>query len=700
MMQSGDPNLRGAYWDGEGVNFTLYSALAESVDLCLFDAHGNETKRFALPGYDDGVWHGYLPGCNHGQHYGYRVHGQYQPAQGLRFNANKLLIDPYARALHGRFSMFPEAMFDFDTDCRTGEMQINTLDSAYCMPKCVVTARQAFQAAARSATARPNIPWSKSIIYEANVRGFTMRHPAVPESERGKFRAMGNAAILDYLKALGITAIELMPVHAFVDEAFLVSRGLKNFWGYNSINFFTPEARYASDNAITEFREMVDAIHDAGIEVILDVVYNHTGESDRYGPTLSFRGIDNLAYYRTAPNDPGQYVNHTGCGNTLNMGHHRVQELVLDSLRYWHQEMGVDGFRFDLATVLGRSADSFEPDHALLRKITHDDVLKGVKLIAEPWDIAPDGYQLGQFPRGWAEWNDRYRDSVRRFWRGDSGQIGELAQRLHGSTDLFEAGGRGPYSSINFITSHDGFSLTDVVSYDCRHNLANHENNRDGHAHNFSRNYGIEGETNIPSINNLRRRQRLNMFATLLLSQGTPMLLAGDEWGNSQYGNNNAYAQDNKIGWLDWSRLDTDTDFQTQVRKLIALRLDTALLRQQQHLHGQSPTIKTLPSIAWLHPNGNQMTTSDWAQAQSMTVMLTNPNKPKNADENLQPQPKTIAILLNASEHVVNFTLPEILPPNPWLLAFSSSDTLQNQPHNLVWQLQDFSVACLRQGWF
>ncbi len=686
IMQRGDPDSLGASWDGEGVNFALYSSLAEAVELCLFDEQGNETARFMLTN-QAAVWHGYLPGYKPGQRYGYRVHGQYQPEQGLRCNANKLLIDPYARALDGVLCWSP-AVFDFDPDSPLTERRINMLDSASCVPKCVVTAIQQ-----RQTTPRPHIAWSKTIIYEANVRGFTMRHPAIPESERGKFRALCNAEILNYLKALGITAIELMPVHSFIDEGFLVKRGLNNFWGYNSINFFTPEARYAGDNAITEFREMVNAIHDAGIEVILDVVYNHTAESDQCGPTLSFRGIDNLTYYRTLPNDAGHYVNHTGCGNTLNVDHPRVQELVLASLRYWHKDMGVDGFRFDLAPVLGRGADGFQSNHALLTKITDDAVLKDVKLIAEPWDMAPDGYQLGRFPRAWAEWNDRYRDSVRRFWRGDS-EAGEFAGRLHGSADLFEADGRNPNASINFITSHDGFSLTDVVSYEAKHNLANGEDNHDGHAHNFSRNYGIEGETAQQTIHNQRHRQRLNMLATLLLSQGTPMLLAGDEFGNSQYGNNNAYAQDNEIGWLDWSGLATDADFQAQVRKLIELRHDTALLRQPQYLPGQSSQAKG-STIAWHHPDGSPMIDSDWAQAQSLTVILAN----SDHQEYLQDKTSVLVMMLNASESTTTFTLPEVSPSNPWRLAFSS-DTLPSQPANRldnhIWQLQARSIVCLR----
>ncbi len=688
-IESGCATPLGAYWDGEGVNFALYSSRAEAVELCLFDEQCNETACFMLPERDDAIWHGYLPTCQPGQRYGYRVHGAYQPAQGLRFNANKLLIDPYARALDGVMSWAPP-VFDFKSECVVEEMRINTLDSAPYVPKSVVTAKQHFPT-----VSRPHTAWSKTIIYEANVRGFTLRHPAVSEAERGRFRAMCHAEILDYLKALGITAVELMPVHSFIDEVFLMKRGLNNFWGYNSINFFTPAARYAGGDAITEFREMVDAIHDAGIEVILDVVYNHTGESDQHGPTLSFRGIDNLAYYRTCPNAPGHYVNHSGCGNTLNVDHPHVQELVLASLRYWHEEMGVDGFRFDLAPVLGRSADCFRADHVLLEKIAHDDVLKGVKLIAEPWDIGTDGYQLGQFTHAWAEWNDRYRDSVRRFWRGDAGEAGELAKRLHGSADMFEAGGRMPNASINFISSHDGFSLRDVVSYESRHNLHNGENNHDGHTHNFSRNYGIEGTTNQAEINHLRRRQRLNMLATLLLSQGTPMLLAGDEFGNSQGGNNNAYAQDNEIGWLDWSGLTTDPDFQTQVRKLINLRLNTDLLRQPQYLYAQSDAdadVGGRVGVAWQHPNGRPMMPADWQQAHSLAVILTSSDVHKNPQANTD----MLAILLNAYEHPIHFTLPEVVPPNIWQLVFSSSELLSTQSNSHIWQIQEHAIALLK----
>jgi glycogen operon protein len=544
MIETGKSQQPGSHWDGKGVNFALYSSSAEAVELCLFDERFQEIQRLLLPDCTDGIWHGYLPGCSPGQRYGYRVQGAWAPAEGLRHNPAKLLIDPYARLLDGGFSWSP-AVFDFDPDSSGDPWLINPLDSAAFVPKSVVSGP-----VAQALSPSPRIAWSEVVILEANVRGFTMKHPGVPEADRGRFLGLSNGEILDYLKALGITSVELMPVHAFIDENFLVKRGLKNYWGYNTINFFTPESRYAGRNAVGEFREMVNAIHDAGMEVILDVVYNHTGEGDGRGPSLSFRGIDNLAYYRTEPGQPAEYINDTGCGNTLNVDHPRVQELVLDSLRYWRRDMGVDGFRFDLAPVLGRTPGGFDGCHPLLEKIRFDPQLEGSRMIAEPWDPGPGGYQLGHFSQRFAEWNDRFRDTVRRFWRGDTGQLSKLAKRLHGSADLFEPSGRGAAASINFITSHDGYTLADLVSYEQRHNQSNGEDNRDGHTHNYSSNHGAEGDTDDDSIIRLRRRQRINLLATLLLSQGTPMLLAGDEFGNTQQGNNNAYAQDNETGWL------------------------------------------------------------------------------------------------------------------------------------------------------
>ncbi len=686
MIEKGRPAPLGASWDGDGVNFALYSEGAESIELCFYDADDRETNRVALPDQTDAVWHGYVPGCEPGQAYGYRVHGHYAPADGLRYNANKLLIDPYARQLRGEFLWSP-AVFDFEPDGPNGEMQLNDADSAPFVPKSVVTGD-----APTAARNRPRIPWSEAIIYEANLRGFTMRHPTIPESDKGVFRGMRNGQILDYLTSLGITSLELMPVHAFIDEHFLHRRGLRNLWGYNTINFFAPAQRYLGGDDICAFREMVDAIHNAGIEVILDVVYNHTGESDRFGPTLSFRGIDNLSYYRTLPGNPGEYINDTGCGNTINVDHPVVRNLIINSLRYWTEQMGVDGFRFDLAPVLGRDTEQFSNQHAFFQSIEADAVLKNLKLIAEPWDPGPGGYQLGNFPPEWAEWNDRYRDTARQFWRGDADQARELAKRLHGSADLFEAGGRKPSASINFVASHDGFSLADVVSYESRHNEANGQDNRDGHEHNYSRNYGVEGKTEDTSINVIRRRQRLNMLATLLLSQGTPMLLAGDEFGNCQSGNNNAYAQDNETGWLDWSGADTNSKFLNNVCDLIRLRRTMPLVRQSNYLHAHSSNGQNCSDIEWLAPSGRIIEDSDWHALSAMSLLLTHTDEVNSTDT----KTLAVAILLNASEQAVEFTLR--LPTNEasWQVAFSSSDEPPTQTTGCSWLLMDRSTAFLR----
>jgi len=689
MIQAGSPEHLGAHWDGQGVNFALYSSSASAVELCLFDASGQQIQCFNLSAHHDGVWAGYLPACEPGQRYGYRAHGPWAPELGLRFNPSKLLIDPYARALEGSVQ-WTGAILDYDHSTIGGSLKPNQTDSADSMPKCVVTGHFA-----EFSAARPRIPWTETIIYEANVRGYTMRHPDIPEQDRGKFRGLSNGKILEYLKALGITSLELMPVHTMIDEGFLVGQGLKNFWGYNSINFFTPEARYASGDAGLEFREMVDAIHEAGIEVILDVVYNHTGEGGGRGPTLSFRGIDNLAYYRTDPENPGYYINDTGCGNTINADHPRVQSLVIDSLVYWHRDMGVDGFRFDLAPVLGRSALGFSPSHDLLRRINDDPFLSATRLIAEPWDPGPGGYQLGQFPSHWTEWNDRYRDKVRRFWRGDEDQLSGLARRLHGSSDIFEASGRPPQASINFVTSHDGFTLRDLVSYEERHNEANGENNRDGHSHNLSINHGVEGETGNPEVNQLRRRQRLNIMATLLLSKGTPMLLAGDEFGNTQSGNNNAYAQDNGTGWLDWSGIEDDPDFLHQVQALIKLRSKMPHTRRSTYPHGSDHNGDGLRDIEWLHPGGMRMQEEQWHHGHALTLFFP---EMKNSRPGGQQNPEhglvAVAIMLNAAAESREFHLPEISQAGRWKLAFHSSDSTPPQPGPGVWNLISRSMAC------
>ena len=653
MIEAGSPAPLGATPDHDGTNFALYSEVAQRVELCLFDNAGQPLSRHELSGNTGPVWHGYLPGCQPGQRYGYRVHGIYHPAEGLRCNPSKLLIDPYARALAGQFR-WHKAVFDR-----------NDLDSAPYLPKCVVVGPTG-----DPPNNRPRIPWPEMIFYEANVRGFTMRHPAVAREDRGKFAGMRNAEVIEYIKALGVTSLELMPVHAFIDEHHLAKQGLRNFWGYNSISFFAPSPRYAQSDAIAEFRDMVRCLHDAGIEVVLDVVYNHTAEGDTNGPTLGFRGLDNLAYYRTEPGSPNDYVNDTGTGNTINVDHPAVQQLILDSLHYWHRDMGVDGFRFDLATVLGRTRHGFSQQHPLLDAISEDEALHDAVMVAEPWDPGPGGYQLGCFPNRWSEWNDRFRDDVRRFWRGDDGVASNFAKRLHGSGDLFERNNRPPSASVNLVTSHDGFTLADVVSYEHRHNEANGEDNKDGHSHNFSSNYGVEGPTDDAGILALRRRQRLNMLATLLVSQGSPLLLAGDEFGNTQFGNNNAYAQDNETSWLDWSLLDEDPDFVEQVRTLIRLRRDEPLLRSVHYLHGES-------EIRWQTPAGRNMAANDWRDAQAFSLLL--------GDGEL-------VVLINGSGADSPFSLPaegyEVLFSTAEALAADAVETL----------LPALSVAVLRQS--
>ena len=647
MIEKGSPETLGPSPDNDGTNFALYSSIAERVELCLFDDQGAQTERHDLPDCIDGVWHGYLPRCAPGQRYGYRVHGPYDPSRGLRCNASKLLIDPYARRLHGEFR-WVDAVFDN-----------NDLDSAGSVPYSIVTA-----------TGTPcgdpavRVPWDETIFYECNVRGYTMRHPGVSEKDRGKFSGLKNKQVIEYLKALGITSVELMPVYAFIDERHLADQGLRNLWGYNTISFFAPMPRYANGDADLELRDTVRAIHDAGLEVILDVAYNHTGEGGLDGPTIAFRGIDNLSYYRTLAHDPGTYVNDTGCGNTLEVEHPRVRQIILDSLGYFAEAMGIDGFRFDLATILGRRNHGFSKGHPLLLDISNDARLADAKLIAEPWDPGPGGYQLGNFPPRWAEWNDNYRDGVRQFWRGDHGKSGVLARRLHGSSDIFEASGRGPTTSVNFVTAHDGFTLLDSVSYVNRHNEANGEDNRDGHAHNYSCNYGIEGESTDSDVNMLRRRHRLNLLATLLMSQGTPMLLAGDEFGNSQQGNNNAYAQDNETGWIDWSGLDDDPQFTEQVRELVLLRRETPLLRLPEYVHGSLSLTEGSIRIDWINQDGHKKQEPEWAHSRAFTKVISRRNR--DASET------AIAILINAHDYPSTMRLARSDRAREWRIAFCS----------------------------
>ena len=670
-ITSGSAEPLGAHVVEGGVNFSVWSSVATRVELCLFDARGHE-QRLDLPDCSDGVWHGFVPGCGAGQRYGYRVHGEWNPAAGLRSNPAKVLLDPYARQIVGSFD-WDGGVFDYARR-DNGDIEQCTADNAGAVPLSVV------RDDARLTIRRPAVPWTDTLLYECNVRGYTMRHPDVPEADRGRFSGMRNKDVLAYVKALGITTIELMPVLAFIDEHHLVKHDLRNYWGYNTISFFAPMQRYGASDPVTELREMITAIHDAGLEVVLDVAYNHTAEGDGFGPTVSFRGLDNLAYYRTVADDPARYVNDTGCGNTINADHPRVQALIIDSLRYLHSDIGCDGFRFDLGPILGRYDSGFSASHPLLTAMTCDEQLATAKLIAEPWDPGPGGYQLGHFPRGWAEWNDRFRDTVRRFWRGDDEQSGLLAQRIHGSSDIFEVNQRRPYASVNFITAHDGFTLSDLVSFEHRHNEANGENNRDGHDHNYSRNYGVEGETRDATVLAARRRQRINMLATLLFSQGTPMLLAGDEFGNSQGGNNNAYAQDNEIAWLDWRQLRRDPDYLKSVRRLLWLRRNTPLLRLDEYVHEPLGADVDGPALDWLNAAGEQMDSHHWSETRSFAVLM------RDGDDQ-------VMLVINGNEAAVEMRLPP--EPQQWRIAFSSADVADTNRVSATLNLEALSTAIL-----
>ncbi|HEY2135699.1 MAG TPA: glycogen debranching protein GlgX, partial [Xanthobacteraceae bacterium] len=600
-LREGSPHPLGATWTGLGVNFALFSAHATKVELCLFDEFGDkELERIALPEFTDEVWHGFVPDARPGTIYAYRVHGPYEPAAGMRFNPHKLVLDPYAKALFGQLAWGPEL---FGYQMETGDdTTFDTRDSAKSMMKC----RVVDPAFTWGNDHPPQISWDRTLIYETHVRGYTMLRPDVPETVRGTFRGLAQPGVIAHIKSLGVTAIELLPIHSFVNDSHLLDKGLTNYWGYNTIGFFSPARRYSSvpDFAFAEFKEMVALLHDAGIEVILDVVYNHTAEGNEKGPTLSFKGICNKSYYRLTPDQNRYYINDTGTGNTLNLSHPRVLQMVTDSLRYWVQEMHVDGFRFDLGTILAREPYGFDAGGGFLDSCRQDPVLSSVKLIAEPWDCGPGGYQVGHFPPGWAEWNDRYRDTVRRFWKGDEGQLPDLARRLTASADLFNRRGRKPWASVNFLTAHDGFTLNDVVSYDNKHNEANGEDGRDGSSNNLSWNHGAEGPTSDQNIVALRERQKRNLLATLLLSQGTPMLLAGDEFGRTQHGNNNAYCQDNEISWVDWSLSRDGAALNRFVQRMVAIRRAYPILHRNRFLTGEWREDLGVKDTTWLVPSG------------------------------------------------------------------------------------------------
>ena len=661
-VTEGNPYPLGATWDGLGVNFALFSAHATKVELCLFDDTGRrEIERIELPEYTNEIWHGYLPDANPGQIYGYRVHGPYDPDAGHRFNPNKLLIDPYAKQLVGRLQ-WSESLFGYTIGLPDADLSFDTRDSSPFVPKCKIL-DPAFTWGERPPV---RVPWDRMVVYEAHLRGLSMRHPSVLEARRGTFAGLTHPDLLRLLKSLGVTSLELLPVHAFVNDQHLLDKALNNYWGYNSIGFFAPHPAYLASGKVAEFKEMVARLHDAGLELILDVVYNHTAEGNELGPTLSMRGIDNATYYRLMPDNQRFYVNDTGTGNTLDLSHPCVLQMVTDSLRYWVTEMGVDGFRFDLATILGRHAHGFDERHGFLVACRQDPTLSKVKLIAEPWDCGPGGYQVGGFPPGWVEWNDKFRDCVRAFWRGDDGLLPELASRLTGSGDLFDQRGRRPYASVNFVTAHDGFTLRDLVSYDHKHNEANEEDNRDGTDNNYSWNHGWEGPTDDPDIRALRLRQMRNLLATLFVSQGTPMLVAGDEFGRTQQGNNNVYCQDNEMSWINWNLDEEGQQLLAFTRQLIALRRSYPILRRGRFLVGNYNEELGVKDVAWLVPDGSEMNEGNWhdANARCMGMLLDGRAQPtgirrKGADV-------TLLVIVNAHNDAVNFLLPEVALGSGW----------------------------------
>ncbi|MGY6158043.1 glycogen debranching protein GlgX [Paraburkholderia strydomiana] len=664
-IAEGTPFPLGATWNGNGVNFALFSAHATKVELCLFDETGqHEIERIELPEYTDEVWHVFVPNLKPGAVYGYRVHGPYEPEKGHRFNPKKLLLDPYAKAHIGELKWAPE-IFGYTLGSEEGDLSFDERDSAPFVPKCkVVDATFSW-----SHPERNPLPWDRVIFYETHVRGFTKRHPEVPEELRGTFAGLGQKPVIDYIKSLGVTSVELMPVQTFVNDSYLLEKGLTNYWGYNTIGFFAADPRFfaSSTDSVSEFKGMVDSFHNANLEVILDVVYNHTAEGNERGPTLSFKGIDNASYYRLMPDEPRYYINDTGTGNTLNLSHPRVLQMVTDSLRYWVTEMKVDGFRFDLATILGREPHGFDEGGGFLDSCRQDPVLSSVRLVAEPWDCGPGGYQVGGFPPGWAEWNDRFRDTVRAYWKGDEGMVADLAARLTGSGDKFNHRGRRPWASVNFIAAHDGFTLNDLVSYNDKHNEANGEDNKDGHSDNKSWNMGVEGPTDDIDIRQQRERQKRNLLSTLLLSQGTPMILAGDEFGRTQKGNNNAYCQDNEISWVDWEGIDEDGRALTEfVRNLTTLRHRLPVLRRSRFLTGEYNEALDVTDARWLSPDGTDLTPEQWADPLMRCFGLVIDGRAQASGIRRPASDATLLLVLNAHHDVVNFTLPEVPEGERW----------------------------------
>ncbi|MDF4004165.1 glycogen debranching protein GlgX [Luteibacter sp. PPL552] len=670
-VTEGRPFPRGAFHDGDGTNFALFSAHATRVELCLFDDDDNET-RVDLPEYTDEIWHGYLPDVKPGQRYGYRVHGPYEPAQGHRFNPNKLLIDPYARELIGDL-VWCDELYGYTIGHPDKDLSFDERDSAPFVPKAVVVD----EAYDWGGDERLQTPWDETVVMETHVRGYTMRHPSVPDDVRGTCAGLATPAVLDGIRSLGVSAVELLPMHAYLDDRHLLEAGRRNYWGYNTLAFFAVQRRYLASAHRDEFRDLVRAAHGKGLEVILDVVYNHTAEGSELGPTLSFRGIDNVSYYRLTE-DPRFYINDTGTGNTLNVSHPRVIQMVMDSLRYWVSEMHVDGFRFDLATILGREPTGFDQRGGILDAVAQDPLLASVKMIAEPWDCGPGGYQVGHFPPGWAEWNDRFRDDVRSFWKGDAGKLADFGKRLTGSADFFDKRGRRPWASVNFITAHDGFTLNDLVSYDGKHNDANGEDNRDGSDNNHSWNCGAEGETDDAGILALRERQMRNLLATLFLAKGTPMLLAGDERAQTQGGNNNTYGQDSEIAWIDWERDPTEGRLADFVRELTALRHRFPLLRRGRFLNGRYDDDSGVRDIVWLAPDGNEANDAHWTDANARSIAALLDGRAQQTGVRKPGTDVSLLVLINGWSEGVAFHLPAHDDCQSWSVVLSTAPELGN----------------------
>ncbi|MFJ5486822.1 glycogen debranching protein GlgX [Hansschlegelia beijingensis] len=671
-LETGSPYPLGATWDGLGVNFAVFSAHAEQIDLCLFDPSGRrEIARMPLPEKTDEVFHGYLPDARAGLLYGFRAHGPYEPQDGHRFNPHKLLLDPYTKQIAGEVR-WSDALYGYRLHSPRADLTMDRRDSAPAMPKAVVTDDVFNWGDDRP----PNTPWSDTVIYEAHVRGLTMLRQDIRAHERGTFAALASPPMIEHYKRLGVTAIELLPIHAFLQDRVLVEKGLRNYWGYNTLGFFAPEARYLSDGSLNEIKVAVRRLHAAGLEVILDVVYNHTAEGSELGPTLSFRGLDNASYYRLIEGEPRYCVNDTGTGNTVNLSHPRVLQVVMDSLRYWVEAYHIDGFRFDLGVTLGREAHGFDPGSGFFDALRQDPTLARVKLISEPWDIGPGGYQLGHHPPGFAEWNDKFRDSVRRFWRGDGGQRPELAARLAGSSDLFDRRSRKPWASINYVASHDGYTLADTTSYVARHNHANGEENRDGHHENYSANWGVEGPTFDPVIREIRGRVSRAMLTTTIFANGTPMLLAGDEFGRTQRGNNNAYAQDNEISWVDWTLAEEDEGaaLTAFVERLIALRKAQPVLRSKNFLHGREEPAPGVLDIAWFDEHGAPISEEAWNDPAERTLTL------RRAERREDGSTPILTLMLNPTDKDRAFRL-----PSPGLPTFLLIDSARpDAPERLV----------------